>query len=240
MQGLDTYKIYPILVCKLALDKGTFTYRNYYGEQVMAPTYSWLIKGGRKPFLIDVGCSVKEAEKLSPVFKGEDGPAIEDSLQKEGVSVSDISTIILTHLHIDHFLNAKKFPNAKLIVQEEELKFAMNPHPVFSKSYNPDWYKGLNFETVKGDTQIFPGVEVIFTPGHSPGNQSVSIATEQGKVVIAGFCSLDENFSEKGDIVPGIHSDILKAYDSMARIRSLGDTFIPLHSERILGVKSIP
>jgi glyoxylase-like metal-dependent hydrolase (beta-lactamase superfamily II) len=98
----------------------------------------------------------------------------------------------------------------------------------------------LNLETVNGDREIFPGVEVIFTPGHTPGTQSVSIATEEGKKVICGFCSLDDNFSDKGDIVPGIHSDIFKAYDSMVRVRGLGGTIIPLHSERFLNVESIP
>jgi N-acyl homoserine lactone hydrolase len=157
-----------------------------------------------------------------------------------GVSLSDVKTIILTHLHIDHFLNAKRFPRAKIIVQEAELQFARNPHPVFSKSYNPNWYNGLDFEIVKGDTVIFPGVEVISTPGHSPGTQSVCIATDEGKVVIVGFCSLDENFSKAGDIVPGIHSDIFQAYDSIVRISTLGGSIIPLHSERYSGIKSIP
>ncbi|MEI9475293.1 MAG: N-acyl homoserine lactonase family protein [Deltaproteobacteria bacterium] len=234
------YKISPILTCKLTLDKGTFTYRSYYGEKVAAPVYAWLIKGEGEPFLIDAGCAVKEAAKLSAVFVGEEGSPIEYSLQKMGISMSDIKTIILSHMHIDHFLNAKKFPNAKIIVQEEELKFAMNPHPVFSKSYNRDWYAGLNFKTVDGDVEIFPGVEIIFTPGHSPGTQSISIDTEQGKVVIVGFCSIDENFGDAGNIVPGIHSDIFKAYDSMVRLKKLNRRLIIPHSERYLNINTIP
>lgn len=235
------YKIYPVLTCKLNLDKGTFTYRNFYGERVMAPVFVWVVKGERELFLIDAGCHVAEATKLNPaVFVGEDFTPIEDSLKKMGILAADIKTIVLTHMHIDHFLNAKRFPNAKVIVQEEELRFARDPHPVFSKSYNRAWYEGLNFEVVHGDVELFPGVDLIFTPGHSPGTQSVSIATEKGKIVIAGFCSLDDNFSDKGDIVPGIHTDIFKAYDSMAKIRGLGATIIPLHSERILGVEVIP
>jgi len=233
----NVYKIYPIITCRLALDKGTFTYRNYYGEKIMAPVYAWLIKGNGPPFLIDTGCLTSEAVKLSPAFSGNDDIPIEASLRKRGVELSDIKTIILTHMHVDHFLNAKLFPNAKLIVQESELSFARNPHPVFSKSYNPEWYEGLNFETVKGDAGIFPGIDLLFTPGHSPGTQSVSIVTEQGRVIICGFCSIDESFNETGDILPGIHSDIFKAYDSMSRIRALSGTVVPLHSERIKDVE---
>ena len=236
----NTYTIQPIITSRLAIDKGTFTYRNFYGEKIMAPVYAWLVKGQGDPFLIDAGCSIEEAQRLSKVFLGEDDLPIEESLKNKGIEMPDIKTIILTHMHIDHFLNTKKFPNATIIVQEEELAFARNPHPVFAKSYNRDWYEGLNFETIHGDNTIFPGVEILYTPGHSPGTQSVSIATEQGKFVICGACSIDDSFSDAGDIVPGIHSDIFKAYDSMARLRELNATIIPLHSERTQGVESLP
>jgi glyoxylase-like metal-dependent hydrolase (beta-lactamase superfamily II) len=236
----NVYKISPILTCKLAIDKGTFTYRNYYGEKMIAPVYAWLIRGEGEPFLIDAGCTIREAGKYSPAFIGEEGPAIEDSLRSKGISISDIRTIILTHLHVDHWLNAKIFSNAEIIVQEEELRFAKNPHPALSGQYNKDWYEGLNFKTVNGDSEIFPGVQVIFTPGHTPGTQSISIATQQGRMILCGYCSIDDSFKDKGDILPGILSDIFKAYDSMVKIRKLNGKIIPLHSERLLGVESIP
>lgn len=231
------YKVYPMITCKLSLDKGTFTYRNYYGEKILVPVYAWLVKGEGEPLLIDAGCTAKEAAILSPAFVGEDVTPIENSLQKAGFSMSDIKTIILTHMHIDHFLNARNFPNSKIIVQEEELNFARNPHPVFSKSFNRNWYKGLNFETVNGDAEIFPGVNVIFTPGHTPGTQSISISTARGKVLIAGFCSLEENF--ENNIVPGIHTDIFKAYDNLLRVKEFGGTLIPLHSMKYIDIDCI-
>ena len=75
---------------------------------------------------------------------------------------------------------------------------------------------------------------------HTVGGQSVSITTEQGKVVIVSSCVVDDNFSDTGDIIPGSHIDPLKAYDSMIKIRKIADIIIPLHSERILSVETIP
>ena len=145
----NLYRIYPIVTCKLVLDKGMFTYRVSHGESILFPVYAWLIKGEGETILVDTGCFLEEMLRSSSLAtEGEAGPLIEDSLQKMGISLASIETIILTHLHLDHFLNAKKFPNAKLVVQEEELRFAMNPHPLFAKSYNKQWYEGLNFETI--------------------------------------------------------------------------------------------
>lgn len=234
------YKVYPILTCQLKADKGLFTYLKNYGEKILVPTWAWLIQGGQEPILVDTGCSFKDFMRYSIFVKGgEEGAPIEDSLQRLGISVSDVKTIIVTHLHSDHCLNAKKFPRAKIVVQEEELKFARNPHPLFSTIYNNEWYEGLTFETVQGDTEIIPGVEVIFSPGHTVGSQSVSISTEQGKVVIVGSCVVDDNFSDEGDTIAGSHVDPLKAYDSTTRIRKMADIIIPLHSQRMLGVESI-
>ena len=228
-------KVYPILTCQIKIDKGIFTYLRNYGEKILVPTWAWLIEGGEDPILVDTGCALEEFMKYSILTSGgEEGVPIEDFLQKRGITVTDIKTIIMTHLHSDHCLNAKKFPNARIVVQQEELEFARNPHPLFSAIFKNEWYEGLNFETVQGDTEIVPGVKTIFTPGHTAGNQSVSITTEQGEVVIAGFCTLDDNFSDKGDIIPGPHVDPFKAYDSIIKIKNLADVLIPLHSQSVL------
>lgn len=234
-------QIYPFLTCSLIIDKGMFTYRMHLGEKIAVPIYAWLIKGKGETILVDTGASLKEFVKYQYLGSGgEEGPPIENSIQKMGISMLDIKTIVMTHLHPDHLLNAKKFPNAKIIVQEEELRFARNPHPLFAKSYIVELFEGLNIETVRGDTEIAPGIEVILTPGHSPGGQSVSITTAQGKAVITGFCCIDENFGEEGDIVPALHTDLFRSYESVSRIRERADIILPLHGRRLQAVESVP
>ncbi len=233
---MQHYKLYSLPLCKLAMDKGAFTYLafKYYGEKVLACVYAWLIEGGSEPILVDVGCSNREFAKYRTFSKeGGDIAPIEDSLAKFGISTSDINTVIMTHLGTDHFLNARRFPNAKFIVQEEELSFYRKPHPWYAHRCPQELYEGINFETIRGDTEIIPGVEAIFTPGHSPGGQSVAVSTEHGKVLICGLCTIDENFSAEGDILPGIHTDPAQCYDSFAKIRGIATTILPLHSQSI-------
>lgn len=237
-----TYRIYPILTSKFTLDKGMFTYLRNYGEKMLVPVFAWLVLGGQKAFLVDTGCSLADWMKGSrhasgDASGGEEGIPLEDSLQRLGVAPSDIDTVILTHLHRDHFLNAGKFPKARIIVQEKELDFAMSPHPLFAGSYNKEWYKAFNFQPVAGDTEIFPGIELIATPGHTVGSQSVSVKTTRGRVVICGFCSIDENFGAKEDLIPGLHIDPRAAYDSIVKLRKTAGTIIPLHSQAALEVE---
>jgi len=246
---MQNYRIHPLPLSSLIMPKGYFTYLIFAdcAERVRIPTYSWLIEGANEPILVDVGCSAegileymgysKEVEAIAP----KDIVPIEESLAKFGISTLDIKTIIMTQLHIDHILNAKKFPNAKFIVQEEELKFNRNPHPLYARTSMKQLCEGLNFEIIRGDAEVIPGVEVIFTPGHTPGGQSVAVTTEQGKVVICGMCTIDENFDTEGVIIiPGMHSNPFHAYDSMVKIREIADTILPLHSRRLSHTTSIP
>lgn len=234
------YRIYPMPIVKLLLDKGTFTYLNFYGEKIWATSYSFYIEGADTNILVDTAISARDWMDHRTI-QAEDVVPFEESLSKFGLKPLDVDVVIVTHLHLDHFFNLRKCKNAKAIIQEEELKFAYNPRPPFSQHYSRELYEGINFETVSGDTEIIPGVEVVLTPGHTAGNQSVSIATEKGKVVIAGFCSLDENFDEKGYIVPGIHFDPFKAYESIVKVTEISDIAIPLHSQGLAEIdRSIP
>jgi len=235
------YRIYPMPIVKLLLDKGTFTYLNFYGEKIWATSYSFYIEGADKNILVDTAVSAGDWKRNRPI-QAEDIVTFEESLLKFGLKPLDIDIVIATHLHLDHFFNSRKCRNAKVIVQEDELRFTYNPRPPFSQHYSQEFYKGINFKTVKGDTEITSGVRVILTPGHTAGSQSVSIDTEKGRAVITGFCSLDENFDEKGYMVPGIHFDPFKAYESMVKVKSISDILIPLHSQRLVdqNIKSIP
>jgi glyoxylase-like metal-dependent hydrolase (beta-lactamase superfamily II) len=230
------------------MPKGYFTYLIFAdsSQKLSFPVYSWLIEGADEPILVDVGCTAQEiiefmgnGKEVEAIEPREIAP-IEDYLAKFGLSTLDIKTVIMTQLHIDHILGVSKFPNAKFIVQEEELEFNRNPHPMFSRTSTRQLYEGLKLETIKGDVEIIPGVEAIFTPGHTPGGQSVAVTTEQGKVVICGMCTIDQNFSSEEIIIPGMHSNPIHAYDSIVKIRQIADTILPLHSQSLLNTTAIP
>jgi len=73
-----SHVIYPFAVCALHGNKGMFTYRNFYGESVWFPVFSWFIDLGKEKILIDCPGSADEMEKYSTAgLKGKDISPVE-------------------------------------------------------------------------------------------------------------------------------------------------------------------
>ena len=229
-----TYKIYPLYVAKIYADMGTFCYLNFSGIKKWFPIYVWLVEGGGKQVLIDVACDAEEVMKAS-VLKApyENITTIEEALGRFGLTPETVETVILTHLHADHALHVRKFTRAAIYVQQAELDFARNPHPLYAGTFPAGRFDGINFQVIKGDYHLADGIDLLLTPGHTAGAQSVAVQTRKGKVIVSGACSLPENFaspSGQAEVVPpGIHLDPIQGYDSFLRIKKQADIIIPLH-----------
>lgn len=164
----------------------------------------------------------------------------EDALATVDLKPEEISLIIHTHLHNDHCENDYKCTNAEVIVQKIEYDFLKDPHPVDHRYY-PDILDEVNVVEVDGDAHIADGIDVILSPGHTVGGQSVAVNTSEGKAVITGFCCNDKNFPSAGPaIAPGVHINLADAYDSIQKIKSMADILLPLHDLSIGKRKTIP
>ncbi|HEX8007337.1 MAG TPA: N-acyl homoserine lactonase family protein [Trebonia sp.] len=122
------------------------------------------------------------ADLLVPVMRRED--SLLWRLAELDIAPQDIRYVINTHLHFDHAGNNDLLGGATFFVQREHYEFAKG-NPAFPNQY---WnLPGLRYELVEGEAALFPGVEVIPTPGHAPGHQSVLLRLpESGNMVICG------------------------------------------------------
>lgn len=90
-----------------------------------------------------------------------------------------IDLLICTHFDADHTGSHALFPNAELIAQREHYELARGGYPRFATT-RPQWdAPGLRYRLVEGDTELFPGLELIETSGHVPGHQSVLVRLPQ-------------------------------------------------------------
>jgi glyoxylase-like metal-dependent hydrolase (beta-lactamase superfamily II) len=216
----------------------------------------WYIRAGNKHVLVDTAVEAEDYRNCHPGFNKwpfEAVQSFEEALATVNCSPMDIDIVIQTHLHIDHVYNTTKCKNALVYVQEDELHFALNPHPIFEILYPKGIIRKVKFEVIKGDQTILPGIEVMLVPGHSPGGQAVVIETTEGKAVISGFCSIAENFYPPVDvktrispfasypvIAPGIHTDLFQAYASVMKVKNIAKILIPLHDPNMAVKKQIP
>lgn len=187
--------------------------KNIPDGRIEMPVFTFLVEGGDKRLLIDTGMAWTERASTyhHPSSRQPGGMAIHEQLAGIGLRPEDIDIVVLTHMHWDHMFYLEKFAAARIVAHEKEYAFALNPIPLYYKSYeHPSLgitrpFEGLTIETVRGETEIMPGVRVFETPGHSPGHMSVEVDTKDGRYLCVG----DSVFiPDNLDPVPELHYNI--------------------------------
>lgn len=237
---MNEYTIQPLAVGYNETDQGIMTYQRFYGKRIILPIYSFAVLGGEKKILVDTGL---EDFMVPPDLEERTGFPVhhfEEALETIGWTPKDVDIIVHTHLHNDHCENDYMCPNAEVYVQQAELDFFRDPHPIDHRYYS-DVLDDVNVKTIDGDAAIVDGIDVMLTPGHTPGGQSVVIRTASGKAIITGLCCNAENFPPGGGVIaPGVVLDAIQAYESMKRVREAADILIPIHDLEIGRKGKIP
>ena len=210
------------------LDKGFLVYGKaaYYGTLYKAALKSLLVETKNEKVLIDTGMG-ELPERYKKFYKTERDQTLVKGLQKEGLQPEDITAIINTHLHMDHAGCNRLFPNAKTYVQKEEIAYAHNPHRFQKGAYIEEFLHGLDIVTVQGDYTFSDAIDIIKTPGHTPGHQSVVVHADTDYIFCGDIIPLKENL-EKRNIV-GVLYNPVDALESLDRLRALRGVHIFAH-----------
>jgi N-acyl homoserine lactone hydrolase len=143
---------------------------------------SYVIRHPEGLVLFDTGIAEghQEAEeRYHPIVRR----PLREALDSIGVAFEDVAAIANCHFHLDHCGGNPLFPGIPIFAQRVEYEASDSldytlPHVVR--------FEGVKMELHDGDADIFPGVRIIPTPGHTPGHQSLLVETRQGRVLIAG------------------------------------------------------
>mgnify|MGYP005835798295 FL=1 len=233
-------RILPLAVGINETDQGVMTYLHGYGRRIFLPIYAFVIEGARRRILVDTGLSEFRVPQGAEEKMGFPILAFEEALSRVGLAAEEIEIIVHTHLHNDHCENDALCPNAEIWVQRAEMEFLRRPHPVDHR-YDPDLLAGLQVKEIEGDVLLEEGIELLFSPGHTPGGQSVAVNTARGRAIITGFCCNAENFPPRAPAVaPGVHLDLIQAWETAQRIRKAADILIPIHDPAVGRMRRIP
>jgi len=162
-----------------------------------------------------------------PVMTPDDGCVAQ--LKRLGIAPEDIRFVVQSHLHLDHTGAIGRFPNATYIVQRQEYEYA----------FTADWFSkggyirkdfdrsGLKWRFLEGEVNDFHDIygdgtlTTIFTPGHSPGHQSLLVRlTNTGSILLTidAAYTLD-HWNEKS--LPGFLTSAIQSVRSVQKLHTV-------------------
>lgn len=154
-------------------------------EWIDCPTHAVLVDHPDGRILWDTSCPRDWEERWGPTglqeFFPYDGVGedeyLDSRLTQLGLAPGDVDVVVMSHLHFDHAGNLKAFADAgaRLVCHDKEYEHAHSFDGLFQGAHLKTDYEGVKFETVSGDTELFPGVTLLETPGHTPGTMSMRL-----------------------------------------------------------------
>ena len=171
--------------------------------QALAASFRDTVIFSVNAFIIRAGGRIALLETGSGNYLGPTLGHLIGNMQAAGVMPAEVDTVLLTHMHPDHsagltdmMTGARNFPNAELVVHENEPRHWYDDGKMAAAS---DLYKHLHFQMTREQTrpyldrmrtfvegEVFPGVTAIPSHGHTPGHTSFLIASGKESLLVWG------------------------------------------------------
>lgn len=150
---------------------------------------------------------------------------VDEHLAAMGLAPEDIDFLAFDHLHTQDIRRLigttgpapdlgfpeghvpAMFPNARLVVQRDELEHVKDVHP-FQARFHQSWtYKDIDEERLlltEGDVLLGPGLALLRTPGHTLGNHTLVVNTDRGIFTSSENGIAVECYAPEQSKIPGV------------------------------------
>jgi glyoxylase-like metal-dependent hydrolase (beta-lactamase superfamily II) len=157
------------------------------------------VEGAGRRLVIDSGAGTNFGEKMLRNYViRTDG--LRAALERAGLDPDAVTDAVATHLHFDHAGGFAyrapdggirlSLPRAIHHIQRRQWEAALGPNEKDRASFFPEYLLPIEraglLELADGVVEIFPGVTLIPTDGHTPGHQVVLVSTPAGSVLYCG------------------------------------------------------
>ena len=172
------------------------------------------IANAQTPFFKSLAAPLGGAEgRLANVLYPELN-SMSDILARLGLRPEDVDYITYDHLHtqdVRRWLGTREreayFPNAKLLVTRREWEETQGPLPLHAAWYPPHGTDGVPPERVimlDDDVMLGDSVALVRTPGHTEGNHSIVVRSDDGIFVTSENGVAVDSWAPEHSRIPGV------------------------------------
>ena len=223
------------------------------------PIYAWAVEHPEGILLVDTGETARTMDsgyftpwhpyyKMAVKMRVRPEDEIGPQLRRLGFSPSDVSTVVLTHLHTDHAGGISHFPHAEFLVSAEQLGEASGlsgKMKGYLPQHWPEWFRPTAVSLVDGpfgpferSRRLSENIIIVPTPGHTPGHLSVIVRDGEISYFLAGDVSYTQgHLIERSP--DGVGPDPGTSIDTIDRVLEYAESqptvYLPSHDPESAG-----
>jgi N-acyl homoserine lactone hydrolase len=168
--------------------------------QIPAPTF--LVQHARGLLLYDTGIAPDAATDPYGVYGDRlamigltsftEQQRVDRQIEAAGFAVGDVTHVVLSHALPDHAGGLALFPHAQFFAGAAELPNAFWPHaPIYRNHFHLadlEATRTFTWHPLPGDHDVFGdgSVQILATPGHTPGHLSLLVRLPEGSLLLTG------------------------------------------------------
>ena len=220
---------------------GVFRAGEDFDRKIRLPVPAYLVETATERILIDTGLNPAAIADPAAYYERPDIFSLftleqERSLAQQ-LDPGALSKVVLTHLHWDHVGGLGLIPRSvPVVIQGAEWRAGQEQAAIQRNAFIPRDYleQGHELILIDGDCDLLGdgSIELLFTPGHTPGHQSVRIGDLVLGVDVAPFSSgLDDH---RFPIFAEDHEQQGRSAERLRALREAGLRVIPGHDPEIL------
>jgi N-acyl homoserine lactone hydrolase len=220
---------------------GIFRAGDDLDRMVRFPVPAYVVETATERILIDTGLNPAAIADPATYYERPDVFAAatleQDATVAEQLDVSTLTAVVLTHLHWDHVGGLALIPTSvPVVIQRAEWQAGHDDAAAQRNFFLPRDYADNDREVilVDGDHDLLGdgSVELLLTPGHTPGHQSVRIGEVVLGIDVAHFASgLDDH---RFPVFADDHAAQGRSAERLRALRDTGLNVIPGHDPDVL------
>jgi N-acyl homoserine lactone hydrolase len=234
-------RIERLIVGWFTAPAGIFRKDDDLDRTIRYPVPAYVVETETERVLIDTGLNPAAIADPAAYYDRPDVFAVttleQDRSVAEQIDVDTLTKVVLTHLHWDHVGGLRPIPaSVPVVVQRSEWQAGHDDAAVQRNFFLPRDYAedGREVILIDGDYDLLGdgSIELLLTPGHTPGHQSIRIGNLVLGADVTHFESgLDDH---RFPMFADDHEQQGRSAERLRAMRDAGLTVIPGHDPDIL------